>query len=348
MTANEITSKLIRNAAKIFENSGILKVIPPGVVSSKADLPVKVRTKNKKEYTLYFDIKSTGQPRYTRMAVNRLKDIITGKPKSYGIFGAPYLSEESVKICKENGIGFIDLAGNCFIKIDGIYIDIQGRPNPYPNTRPLKSLFTPKSTRVLRILLCNPKRDWYVKKLAEEANISLGQASNIKQKLLEQEFVKIDQNKTFHLLNPEILIEKWAQNYTFRLNKVTSYYSFDEVRDIEHKLAEYCESKNIQYAFTLSSGASLVAPSLRYTRVFAYTTGSVENIADKLGWKKVTSGPNISLLEPYDEGILYGVQEVNNCKVVSDVQLYLDLKSYKERGEEAAKFLLENRLKKQW
>ena len=347
MNENEITANVIRNAAKIFKDSGILNVVSTGV-SSRTDLPIKVRTKNKKEYSIYFDIKSTGQPRYTRMAVNRLKDIITGKPKSYGIFGAPYLSEESVKICKENGIGFIDLAGNCFIKIDGIYIDIQGRPNLYPNTRPLKSLFSQKSTRALRVLLCNPQREWYVKDLAEEANISLGQASNLKQKLLEQEFIKINQNKTFHLLNPETLMEKWSQDYTFRVNKITGYYSFDEVGDIEQKLAEYCESKNIQYAFTLSSGASLVAPSLRYTRVFAYITESVENIADKLDWKKVSSGANISLLEPYDEGILYGLQDVNGRKVVSDVQLYLDLKSYKERGEEAAKFLLENRLKKQW
>jgi len=35
-------------------------------------------------------------------------------------------------------------------------------------------------------------------------------------------------------------------------------------------------------------------------------------------------------------------------KVVSDVQLYLDLKSNKERGEEAASFILEQRLRKRW
>jgi hypothetical protein len=53
-------------------------------------------------------------------------------------------------------------------------------------------------------------------------------------------------------------------------------------------------------------------------------------------------------LEPYDEGVFYAVQEINGMQVVSDAQLYLDLKGYKERGEEAAQFLLENRLRKQW
>lgn len=62
----------------------------------------------------------------------------------------------------------------------------------------------------------------------------------------------------------------------------------------------------------------------------------------------MTSGPNVSFLEPYDEGVLYGLQEIDSAKVVSNVQLYLDLKSYKERGEEAAEFLFEQRLQKQW
>ncbi|UCH98348.1 MAG: hypothetical protein JSV88_16305 [Candidatus Aminicenantes bacterium] len=349
MTINEITPKLIERAVNVLKGTGVLEVIP-GKTSPETDLMIKVRAKNKskQEYLLFFYIKSIGQPRYIRMAVNELKDILTGKAKSYGIVGAPYLSEESVKICKEGGVGFIDLGGNCFIQVNGIYIDIQGRPNPFPNTRPLKSLFTQKSSRVIRVLLCLSKRDWYVRDLAKEANISIGQASNIKQKLVDHEFIKIGENKTFRLLNPEKLLEKWTQNYTFRKNKITHYYSFDEIRAIEYKLANYCESQHIQYGFTLTSGAALIAPSLRYNRVFAYSTGAVEDIARQLGWKKVSSGPNISLLQPYEEGVLYGVQDVKGFKVVSDVQLYLDLKSYKERGEEAAKFLLEHRLREQW
>ena len=96
------------------------------------------------------------------------------------------------------------------------------------------------------------------------------------------------------------------------------------------------------------SGAYLVAPFLRYKRAFVYLSHSIEKVALALGWKEVSSGPNVTILEPYDEGIFYGLQEINGMKVVSDTQLYLDLKGYKERGEEAAQFLLENRLRKQW
>ena len=99
---------------------------------------------------------------------------------------------------------------------------------------------------------------------------------------------------------------------------------------------------------TLTSGASLVAPFLRYKKAFAYIENSIEEVASNLGWKEVPSGSNITVLEPYDEGIFYGLQEINGIKVVSSIQLYLDLKGYKERGEEAAQFLLENVLRKQW
>lgn len=349
MILNEITPKLVDRAVKTLEGTGVLEVIPGNTLPG-TNLMIKVRAKNKskQEYLLFFNIKSIGQPRYIRMAVNELKDKLTGKTKSYGIVGAPYLSEESAKICKEGGVGYIDLGGNCFIQVNGIYINIQGRPNPFPNTRPLKSFFTQKSSRVIRVLLCRGKKDWYVRDLAKEANVSIGQASNIKQKLMDHEFVKVLKNKAFRLLNPETLLEKWTQDYTFRQNKMFHYYSFDEIRDIESKLANYCESQHIQYGFTLTSGAALIAPALRYNRVFAYFTGAEEDIARQLGWKKVVSGPNISLLQPYDEGVLYGIQNVSGFKVVSDVQLYLDLINYKERGEEAAKFLLEHRLRPQW
>lgn len=97
-----------------------------------------------------------------------------------------------------------------------------------------------------------------------------------------------------------------------------------------------------------------MAPFLRYNLVFLYVQDKTDDIVKALDLKEVPSGANVVLLEPYDEGVFYGVQEFQrkgqfqNFKVVSDVQLYLDLKSYKERGEEAAEFILTQRLRKQW
>ena len=92
----------------------------------------------------------------------------------------------------------------------------------------------------------------------------------------------------------------------------------------------------------------MVAPFLRYNRVFAYILDDIEKIAKDLEFKEVSAGSNISILQPYDEGVFYKLQVIDGAKVVSDIQLYLDLISYKERGEEAAKFLYEQRISKSW
>ena len=359
MNEREIISILPGHIEKISKETGAFEIIdrktgfgggkPKGRKASiSPDLVLKIKTKTKRGYTFYVDVKSTGQPRYVRSAVNQLQEMTANEPGAYGILATKYLSKESTTICKENGIGFIDLAGNCLINIDDIYIDIQGKPNPNPEKRRLKSLFSYKATRALRVLLSDPAKDWYVKELAEKANISLGLASNLKQKLLDFEFIKDKGKKAFCVSAPEALLVRWSENYNYRENKTAHFYSLDEMSDIENKLVEYCDSQRIQYGFTLSSGASRTAPSLRYNQVFAYISVPADQVARELGWKEVTSGANILLLEPYDEGIFYGLQAVDGYKIVSDVQLYLDLKSYKGRGEEAAEFLLENRLRKKW
>lgn len=91
-----------------------------------------------------------------------------------------------------------------------------------------------------------------------------------------------------------------------------------------------------------------MAPFMRSKRVFVYIEKNIEAVARELDLKTVSSGANVVFLEPYDEGVFYGCQKINGENIVSDIQLYLDLRSYKERGEEAADFILNERLRKQW
>jgi hypothetical protein len=360
ISEKEIIDKLKPIVQQLFESTGLIAVnnirlnvrniLPDKEIQADMVALVKI-PKSKVNYTIIFEVKAAGQPRYARMAVNQIKSLINNRKNCYGVFAATFISEESKQICKEKNIGFIDMAGNCLFKFDNIYISIEGHPNPYPNTRPLKTIFSDKSTRALRVLLCNPKKEWYVQELAKESNISIGQTSNIKKKLLELEFiaeVKYEKRPKVKLLNPELLLMEWSKNYSYQKNKVKNFYSLDNVEVLEKKLAEYFKKKNTTYGFTLTSGASRIAPFLRYKRIFTYVKNETENIAKDLNLKEVSTGANVSFLEPYDEGVFYKLQDINDTRIVSDVQLYLDLQSYKERGEEAARFLLDQKLRKQW
>jgi len=357
ITEKKLIHQIKNTVLALFNNTGSISIIKirenrsTTVMQQMPDLTIDVQTSSGSICTLVFEVKSTGQPRFARMAINQLKELIDKKNNYYGVFASSFMSEESRKICQENNIGFIDIAGNCFFKFENIYLSIEGKQNPFPNTRPLKTLFYSKSSRALRVLLCNPRQNWFVKDLSKEADISLGQAFLVKKKLLEEELIEelqIDEQKKFKLTKPEKLLGEWEKNYSYKKNNIRNYYSLDDIKTIETNIANYCNEKKIKYAFTLTSGASLVAPFLRYNRVFVYILDDIENIAKDLDFKEVSSGSNISILQPYDEGVFYNLQVIDGVKVVSDIQLYLDLINYKERGEEAAKFLYEQRISKAW
>ncbi|MDW7681673.1 MAG: type IV toxin-antitoxin system AbiEi family antitoxin [bacterium] len=341
----------ILNDTNIFEIIGIEQEYSiPGKLkkSFKIDLKIDVKTKSGKTFSIMIEVKSPGLPGYIRMAVSQLKEFISEQKNVYGVIGAPFLSEESKKICRDAGFGFIDAAGNCFLRFNNTHIQIEGKPNPYPATRPLKTLFSTKSTRMIRVLLCQPKTTWYVKDLAAEAKLSLGQVSNLKKRLLEYEWIEETDDGKFRLVNPEGLLNNWAKNYNYQMNEIRSFYVMQEPDDIEYVLTNYLDKNDIRYAFTLNSGANRVAPFLRYQKVFCYIDNNVDQIVYDLGLKEVPSGANVILMKPYDVGIFYGTQQIDGATIVSDVQLYLDLKSSKERTEEAAEFILNERIRKKW
>ncbi len=357
ITEKELTEQIKNVVLAVFNNTGFIKIIKikenavSGMPQQLSDLSIKVQTNNIFKYTLIFEIKTAGQPRYARMAISQLKEIVSKNTNYYGVFASTFISNETRKICQENNIGFIDTAGNCFFNFDNVFLSIEGKSNPFPNKRPLRTLFYSKSSRALRVLLCNPEKTWFVKDLSTEADISLGQASLVKNKLLEEEFIEkleVDGQKKFKLIKPEKLLFEWAKNYNYNKNNIKNYYTLDDAKTIESNITNYCNAKKIKYSFTLTSGASLVAPFLRYNRVFVYMLDNIEKIAKDLNFKEVSSGSNVSILEPYDDGVFYNLQIINGIKVVSNIQLYLDLINYKERGEEAANFLYEQRISKNW
>ena len=357
MTEKELIKQIKNALPVVFNKTGFIKIIKikentaSGVPKKLFDLSIEVQTKKMDKYTLVFEIKTSGQPRYARIAISQLKEMMPKNTNYYGVFASIFISDETRIICKENNTGYIDIAGNCFFNFDNVFLSIEGKSNPFPNKRPLKTLFYSKSSRALRVLLSNPKNVWFVKDLSAEAGISLGQAFLVKKKLLEEELIDeldIDGLKKFKLTSPEKLLNEWANNYNYNKNNIKNYYSLEDVKTIESSIVNFCNTKKISYAFTLTSGASLVAPFLRYNRVFVYILGDIDKIAKDLKLKEVSSGSNVSILKPYDEGVFYKSQVINGINVVNNIQLYMDLINYKERGEEAAKFLYEKRIGKNW
>ena len=296
---------------------------------------------------LIAEVKSSGQPRLAREAVNqilRYKDKISD---AYFVFIAPYISPRAADICLSEGIGYLDLSGNCLLSFDKIFIQKKDYPNQFKEKRDLKSLYAPKAERLLRVLLCNPGKKWKIKELADESSVSLGQASNVKKVLFDRELVSGERGG-FSLKEPAALLREWTENYDYRKNEVQEFYSLKSVTDIENALADYCNNRKIKYALTGFSGAARIAPAVRYKKAMVYAADLAEEAFSELSLKAVKSGGNLLLFIPYDEGVFYGSSRVNEIQIASEIQLYLDLQGFRGRGEEATEVLYERIVEKAW
>ena len=338
---------ILKDVLYEVQNISILKTqISPKISSFfRPDLSLEIIFNNKRK-TIIIETKSVGEPRYIRSAVQQIATYLNKIEDAYGIIAAPYISEKTGEICKEANIGYIDLSGNCFISFDTIYIKKENYKSIYSEKRELKSLFSKKTTRLLRILLCNSEKTYTQMSLSKESNVSIGLTNRAVKKLYSLEYIDYDQNKKISLKNPTKLLDIWRENYSYKDNNVQGFYSSMRSEQFESRLINYMsQNKQDVYALTLFSGATLIEPFVRSNQTFFYFSGDYENLKNEIEIKPVSSGANIVILDPYDDGVFYGIQKIQRRNVVSTIQLYLDLYNYKGRGREQAEYLRERAIK---
>jgi len=213
--------------------------------------------------------------------------------------------------------------------------------------RNAKNIFEPKASRVLRCLLTSPGKAWSVRGIADEAQVSVGFTHAVTVSLFEQGYAVRNEGNGIELVNPIRLLERWASFHQYmHENRFEDYYTFE--KSIE-KVMERLGKVSSSYALTALSGAYLVSPYVRPTVVEVYVGGedSRQGIVEGLELRLTAGDGNVRLVHPYDEGVFYKAREVDGVKVVSDVQLYVDLVNYPSRGEEAAQNILE-KIKGAW
>lgn len=313
------------------------------LVPDRVDYLARVEAGNR-EWTLVIEEKRLAQPREVRTAVLQLARYLSHLPAnapSYGILTAPFISEESAKICAEAGIGYVDLAGNARLSFDQVFIETRSSENPFREKRETRSLFAPRATSVLRTLLQGPLRPWKVAELAKSAHVSLGWASAVRQQLLAREWAA-EQPGGLRVTKPEALLDAWAKADDWK--KRTSTQEYSVLLNDPLELAEGLKSALSEESpvFTQWIAGWLRHPYTTPVVVTAYVkkfpTESL--LKEKLLARRVSDGNGrLRLVLPKDEGVLYPAQTVRGFQLVSDVQIYLDLQQAGLRGEEQAEEL---------
>lgn len=294
-------------------------------------------------HRLIIECKSSGQPRYVRDAIAQLsREIVRATGLTRGLMVAPFLSPASRAMLAESGMGWLDLAGNARIAFPRFHREIcmAGR-DPFATKREQRSLFFPKSARLLKLLLHQPQVSWKVIELAAQAGVSVGHVSNVRRALIEREWAHAETGEGLRLTQPDALLDAWRDDGVQAPSVVWRGYTLKHGRELDAAIDEvFAEVARLESHLLLASHsvARRVAPYARVAGEFFYAEPvCIELLKRHLQMSPTEKGENVTIFGAGDEGLWQETMGLGNqLQGTGPIQTYLDLLSTGERGREAA------------
>ena len=280
--------------------------------------------------------------------INRLKSSAQGD-HVVPVLAAPYLSPERQALCREAGVYFMDLSGNVFIAHRSFFVERIGFPNKYPEKRRRRYPFSDKASLILREMLRDPRQQWGIRELAEKIGLDPGYVSRMAKSLSESGYASRVSGK-LKIRSPKEILDDWVRAYDLKRNEHHRFFILaSDVKSILRRLQEINIPQKCNYALSVQAGAGLVAPHAVYKEVHLYVSDDegIEFFKKELDLKDADQGANLVLMRPYYKySVFYDSRELEGLRVVSDIQLYLDLYGYPVRGREQAEHLYDKRLER--
>jgi hypothetical protein len=282
------------------------------------------------------EVKSSSRPGQVSRAAEQLlhyarEDVIP-------VLVVPFMSPAGAEAANRARLNWIDLSGNAHIRAENLHIWIQGRPNEMRSRGRPSSPFAPKSARVTRTLMLDPRRWWLQKDLVAATGLDDGNVSRIVRRL-DNEFLLERHERRLRPRDPDVLLDAWAQDYRFdRHDIVLGHFSGSGI-DNARMIAERLESLGIHHAFTGLPAAWVMDQYARFRLTTVYVEDDPRVALNGLDVRRATDGANIQIVGPDDMGIFSGERGHGGLNCVSTIQVYLDLLQLPERALEAASHL---------
>lgn len=295
---------------------------------------------------LFCEVKSSGQPRYVRAALDQLARI-ERDTNSLAMVIAPYLSEQARALCREDGAGYLDFEGNAFLSAGSIHIEREVASRPKAEKRALRSLFKPKSARILRRLMREPGRPWRVLDLAEAAGVSVGHVSTISNELRDRGWAE-QTDDGLVVSDPDALLDAWADDYEQPAGREQSLYTHLHGSALDDALQSVLDVPAPGRLILRSySAADRIAPFARNANRYLYADEqAIAQLTRRIGLSAAKKGGNVLVIVPDEDGVFDdAIEPIPGVPCTSPVQTYLDLQHSGERGREAADHLRQETLK---
>lgn len=190
-----------------------------------------------KPWRIVAEYSSQGFPRQIRIAILQLKNNLAplSGTRKYGIIIAPFISEETSQICKDEGVGYMDLSGNYYLSFDQVVLERMGAKNLFQIRNEFRSVFSAKAERVLEVILRDPFKVWKVIELKENSGVSLGHVSNVRKLLVQHEWARIEESGV-RLTQPEKLLDAWQKVYKPKIRESKMLYTLLIGEELENAI----------------------------------------------------------------------------------------------------------------
>jgi DNA-binding transcriptional ArsR family regulator len=285
---------------------------------------------------------------------------------------APALSSQAQAFCAQNGIDFIDLAGNVSINVPGKFtlqrLGMKSRESaPSSDSQRTINVFSGRSSRILRVLLEKPKT-WSVTELARELGaesdrfenispatrvrfeISLGSVSKAIASLEELLLVRRRGGDVI-VPEPSRLLLQWAEKYKERYRwRLRSSFQVNnpfgqDLQNISVGIERFAPGT---YAFSGAIAASIEAPFVDIEVVDIFLMQGEADVKLRPLKAQPSIGPKLRFVYPYDDGVFMYSKRIGKALVVSGVQAYLDLYARGGRDLKQAEVLLNETIQRRW
>jgi hypothetical protein len=211
----------------------------------------------------------------------------------------------------------------------------------------MTNLYSGKAADVIRVLLTRYPQRMTLRHLATEAGVSLGHAFNVSKSLINEGLaVRTSDDYELVLIAHSTLLTRWATVHNFAgSTQFIDYYALED-SDFIGKLRQL---NTDNYALTGLFAALYVAPWVRTNKAHLYvkTKKDVEKIAKELDLRPIEGVGNVRVAIARSNGVFYGARKIDGIRIVSNVQLYVDMLNYPARGAEGAEMIYEV-IEKDW
>lgn len=268
-------------------------------------------------------------------AALRLDHAIGNRPRALPVVAVPYMGPKARAFLRDRGMSWMDLSGNADIRGHGIRVLVEGRPNRFVTPGRPSTVFSPKASRLSRVMLVEPERAWLQNELAAATDLSNGFVSKVIRRMEADHLVERDgESGRVRPASPDLLLDTWGQAHAFERQSIHRFHAIGRTGPaVLQTLGERLTA--IRWAATGLAAAWQQSHFADFRLATIYVSAALLR-PESLGLRPVDRGENVWLVVPKDDGVFYGATELDGIPCVHPVQCYLDLLGHPERAREAA------------